>query len=64
MQHDTRNPEDIDTQGEDHAADETRYALFSRPFSKKAPRPKKIKGHLDMSLDELFKAHENNYYRD
>jgi hypothetical protein len=32
MQHDTLRPEDLDTEGEDHAADETRYACMSRPF--------------------------------
>ena len=29
--HDTENVEDLDTDGEDHAADEVRYALMSRP---------------------------------
>lgn len=29
--HDTRNPEDLDTDVEDHAHDETRYLLMSRP---------------------------------
>lgn len=31
LQHDKRNPEDVDTDGEDHAADELRYAVMSRP---------------------------------
>lgn len=30
LQHDDKDPEDLDTEGEDHAADETRYALMSR----------------------------------
>lgn len=29
--HDSINPEDLDTSGEDHSADESRYALMSRP---------------------------------
>ena len=29
--HDERKPEDLDTKGEDHTADETRYGLASRP---------------------------------
>lgn len=33
MQHDERDPEDMDTDGEDHAVDEFRYALMSRPFT-------------------------------
>lgn len=35
QQHDETEPEDIDTDGEDHAADETRYAAMSRPLLKK-----------------------------
>lgn len=34
LQHDTKKPEDIDTEGEDHAGDETRYACMSRPWVK------------------------------
>lgn len=32
MQHDPTRPEDMDSDGEDHAADETRYACMSRPW--------------------------------
>lgn len=32
LQHDQDKPEDLDTDGEDHAADETRYACMSRPW--------------------------------
>jgi hypothetical protein len=32
LQHDRDKPEDLDTEGEDHAADEARYACMSRPF--------------------------------
>lgn len=32
LQHDETNPEDVDTEGEDHAGDETRYAVMSRPW--------------------------------
>lgn len=32
MQHDPFNPEDLDTEGEDHAVDELRYSCLSRPF--------------------------------
>lgn len=37
LQHDEIDSEDLDTDGEDHAADETRYAVMSRPFIGKAP---------------------------
>ena len=30
LQHDEKDPEDLDTEAEDHAADETRYAVMSR----------------------------------
>ena len=32
LQHDAARPEDLDTDGEDHAADELRYACMSRPY--------------------------------
>ena len=32
MQHDQYNPEDLDTEAEDHAVDELRYSCLSRPF--------------------------------
>ena len=32
LQHDDINSEDVDTDGEDHSYDETRYAIMSRPW--------------------------------
>lgn len=32
LQHDETNPEDVDTEGEDHAGDDIRYACMSRPW--------------------------------
>ena len=37
MQHDDHHPEDIDTDMEDHAADDWRYACMSRPWIKPTP---------------------------
>jgi hypothetical protein len=37
LQHDEGRPEDIDTESEDHIADEVRYACASRPYA--APLP-------------------------
>jgi Terminase large subunit, T4likevirus-type, N-terminal len=37
QQHDKSNPEDIDTEGEDHCSDMLRYACMSRPWIKSAP---------------------------
>lgn len=40
LQHDETDPEDVDTEGEDHAYDELRYACMSRPFHRRiAPTP-------------------------
>lgn len=39
LQHDDKNTEDLDTEAEDHAADETRYACTSRPWVPKASTP-------------------------
>jgi hypothetical protein len=43
LQHDDKRPEDLDTDGEDHAADETRYACAARPWVREAPKPKPVK---------------------
>ena len=39
LQHDEKNPEDLDTDGEDHIADEVRYACMSRPWKPKPILP-------------------------
>lgn len=41
QQHDQARIEDIDSDGEDHAADEWRYALMSRPWVKPSKTPDK-----------------------
>jgi len=38
LQHDEKNPEDLDTDAEDHAVDETRYAVMSRPTLRDKPK--------------------------
>jgi hypothetical protein len=45
LQHDDLNPEDLDTDSEDHAADELRYACMARPWIKDAPRPARTKSN-------------------
>lgn len=37
LQHDDTDPEDVDTEAEDHAYDETRYAAMSRPWQPGMP---------------------------
>lgn len=39
LQHDPNRLEDVDTDGEDHAADEARYACMSRPLTNTKARP-------------------------
>ena len=41
LQHDEHRPEDLDSKGEDHVADEVRYACMSRPYVR--PKPVKAK---------------------
>lgn len=43
LQHDPDRPEDLDTEGEDHAADEWRYACMSRPWVRNEPTPARKK---------------------
>ena len=59
MQHDVQRPEDVDTDGEDHAADETRYACMSRPFIKKAKdkkeiNPQTMKGRSERTIMQMI----------
>ena len=43
LQHDEARPEDVDSEGEDHAPDEARYAGMSRPYVREAaPPPRKV----------------------
>lgn len=59
LQHDESHPEDVDTDGEDHAGDETRYAVMSRPWLP-ASRPKSAplagpRNPWDMPILDLIK---------
>jgi len=53
LQHDPKRPEDLDTEAEDHIADETRYACVSRPWiankvtTIKLPDPPDLKRHRE-----------------
>ena len=53
LQYDTARPEDLDTAGEDHVADETRYFLMSRPIQprQRAMPDKSNTGPLHLFLD-------------
>ena len=43
LQHDPLKPEDVDTDGEDHAGDDCRYACMSRPWLPPLKEPEKAK---------------------
>jgi len=59
LQHDQNRPEDVDTDGEDHAADALRYGVMSRPWTRPAPqKPRPITKLSDVTLDQLYAAHE------
>jgi hypothetical protein len=45
LQHDPDKPEDVQTESEDHAGDEVRYACMSRPWIKAAPATEPLPRH-------------------
>jgi hypothetical protein len=56
LQHDEQRPEDVDTDGEDHAGDETRYACSARPWVRsieKKPSPK-FRNSTQTSVSEII----------
>lgn len=55
LQHDDKRPEDLDSDGEDHAADDGRYACMSRPYTRKAPSNEPIRGVQQMTMEEAWK---------
>ncbi len=69
LQHDTLRAEDVDTEGEDHAPDEIRYACMSRPYLP-ANKPKKDPvfpgigiGYTNPdapNMNDLWKDHEKH----
>lgn len=67
LQHDMDNPEDCDTDGEDHAPDTLRYGIMSRPWTR--PKPQKsgdgtIKLLQTATMQDIwddFDAHEGQY---
>jgi hypothetical protein len=57
LQVDETNPEDLDTEGEDHAADELRYACMGRPWTEYRPEEETIrypKLPSQLTIDELI----------
>ena len=56
LQHDPLKAEDVDTESEDHAADETRYACMSRPLVHDAPGVPEPKFPQHRTFMELVKT--------
>ena len=57
-QHDEKNPNDVDTDGEDHAVDELRYACMSRPWYPEVDTTPQGKTIDQVTLNELWQLHE------
>jgi hypothetical protein len=58
LQHDKTNPEDLDTDSEDHAADSVRYGVMSRPWARPKPLPLQdvlLAAIRPMTYDDLHK---------
>lgn len=60
LQHDMTDPEDCDTDGEDHAPDALRYGLMGRPWTRPKPS-KKGSGEIlllqDATLNDIWDDH-------
>lgn len=65
LQHDETHPEDVNTDMEDHAADEIRYACMSRPWTQPAPEEyDPIERMQQMpTFDEAMQMHEQERQR-
>lgn len=55
LQHDTAHAEDVDTDGEDHAGDDARYACMSRPWTRVAEKALPIRGADEMTMSEAWR---------
>jgi hypothetical protein len=61
LQHDPDRPEDVDSDGEDHAPDEARYACMSRPWVRQKPVQKpgnivSVGGTNTATFNDLWKT--------
>ena len=59
-QHDEARPEDLDSDSEDHALDELRYACMSRPYVPVRPKSEPARYLHQMTANELFWGHTNH----
>lgn len=61
--HDENRVEDLDTTGEDHCADDWRYALMSRPMGTSAPKPKSEDPAMPMAIELISNDEEKSEYQ-
>lgn len=69
LQHDPDRAEDVDTDSEDHAPDEIRYACMSRPYVKDLPITKQTRilavgSGNQVTLDDLFEDNDDRRVRE
>jgi hypothetical protein len=67
LQHDETDPEDVDTESEDHAYDETRYAAMSRPYLTARPQIPVIslpRMPHQMTINELIERKQRKRLRE
>jgi hypothetical protein len=66
LQHDPDRPEDVDTDGEDHAGDEGRYACMSRPWVEEIERPRDILAEMikPKSFNDVMREFESELAED
>jgi hypothetical protein len=57
LQHDRARPEDVDSDMEDHAPDEIRYACLSRPWVNEVEKKKEPRFLQDATLEDLWDHH-------
>lgn len=55
LQHDSLNPEDVDTDMEDHDPDQVRYACASRPWTAPTIVKEPMRGANQMTINEAWK---------
>lgn len=63
LQHDENKAEDIDTEMEDHAADDWRYACMSRPWQKPIPSNEPPRFPINRTFNEIM-AHQRRNRED
>lgn len=64
LQHDADKIEDLDTEQEDHAADEWRYACMSRPYVKDEPHNDTARFPAQQTIAELIKKQRDKRIND